>query len=177
VGFLIDKARSLTDPGSRSRTRGCRRLRNASWAVPSLSLGPDALWIQRHLARCSRCRKRLAGWRHIELAFAAVKSQPHALDLLARANTETLRMLEHDLREAPQAQGLAEMRVEPSFLERSFGYRHWASHVAACFVALLLAKAGLFSSLDRLSTDSEKVVRQYYTSHVGDDLAEEVFDS
>ena len=175
--FLNDKVRSFANPEGRDRRRVCRHIRGSYMVALSRRLGPDAPWIQQHLAACPRCRRRLAAWRRVELAFSAVKSQPHRLDLVRRANAGTVKMLSHDLRNAPQAQELAEVRTEPSFLERSGNYRHWATNVAACLVILFLAKSGLFSSFDRLSARSRELVRQYYVDHAGDDLAGEVFDA
>lgn len=174
---LNDTIRSFPYPGSRAQHKGCRHVRRWYLVVLSRRLGPDAAWVQRHLAACPRCRRRVAGWRKVDLALSIVKSQPHHLDLLRQANASTLKMLTHTLRDASQAKELAGAQSEPSFLERSGSYRHWATHAAACFVILFLAKSGLFASFDRLSTGSENLVRQYYTSHAGDDLAGEMFDS
>jgi len=170
---------NLSSPIFRPRTHGkdCRRIRRHCLIALSRRFGPDAAWVRRHLAVCPRCRARLYGWRRVELTMRILKSQPHGLDLLKRANASTIKMLKHDLQEAPQAQELATAQSEPSFLERSVNYRHWATNVAACFVILFLAKSGLFSSLDRLSTGSEQLVRQYYACHAGDDLAGEIFDA
>ena len=174
---LSDRIRSFPYLGSRAQHQGCRHFRR--WYLLALSrrLGPDATWVQRHLAACPRCRRRVASWRKVDLALSIVKSEPRRLDLLRQANANTLKMLTHTLRDAPQAKELAVARSEPSFLERSGSYRHWATHAAACFIILFLAKSGLFASFSRLSTGSEKLVRQYYTSHAGDDLAGEMFDS
>lgn len=175
--FLNDTIRSFPYCGPQAQHKGCRHVRR--WYLVALSrrLGPDAAWVQRHLAACPRCRRRVAGWRKVDLALSIVKSQPHRLDLLRQANASTLKMLTHTLRDAPQAQELVAAKPEPSFLERSGSYRHWATHAAACFVILFLAKSGLFASLSHLSTGSENLVRHYYTSHAGDDLAGEIFDS
>jgi hypothetical protein len=143
----------------------------------SRRIGPDAAWVRRHVAVCPRCRARLYGWRRVELTMRILKSQPHCLNLLQRANASTIKMLKHDLREAPQAQELVATKSEPSLLERSIRYRHWSTNVAACFVILFLAKCGLFTSLDRVTSGSERFVRSYYASRAGDDLAQEVFDA
>jgi len=171
------KGFSFPQLGLRRRPRNCRGIRHSFATVVAHRLGPDATWIQRHLTTCPRCRQRLAAWHRVELALSATKSQPHPLNLLARANADTVRMLSRDLRNRPQAHALAETQAEPSFLDRSVNYRHWATNVAACLVIVFLAKSGLFSSLDRLSAGSEKIVRQYYTNQVGDDLAGELFDA
>jgi len=111
------------------------------------------------------------------MALRVVKSQPHRLDLLKRANAEAVKMLKHDLRDTPQARALENSEPEPSLLERSGRYRHWVTNVAACFAIVLLTKSGLFASLDEVNARGEKFVRQYYTSQVGEDLAQEIFDA
>jgi len=161
----------------RNQGKTCRRIRHRCLMALSRRLGPDAAWVRRHLEVCPRCRARLYGWRRVELTMRILKSQPHSMDLLQRANANTVKMLRHDLREAPQARELVAAKSEPSLLERSMIYRHWSANLAACFVILFLAKCGLFTSLDRVTTSSEKLVRSYYASRAGDDLAHEVFDA
>ena len=175
--FFRDKDESRPIFGPRPRGKACRRIRRRCLMALSRRLGPDAAWVRRHLAVCPRCRARLHGWRRVELTMRILKSEPHCLDLLRRANASTMKMLKHDLQEAPQARELVTAKPEPSLLERSMSYRHWSTNVAACFVILFLAKSGLFVSLDRLTTGSQDFVRSYYASRAGDDLAQEVFDA
>ena len=162
---------------ARSRPAGCRRTRQ--WFVGALrrGLGPEAGWVQRHIAHCPRCRKRAAAWRRVELALRIVKARPHRLGLLQKANAEAVRLLSHDLREEAQAREMIGSRLESPFLTRAVRGRHQMTNVAACIAILFLSKSGLFRSLDRLGAGSEAWVRQYYASQVGDDLAGEVFDS
>ncbi|UCD50716.1 MAG: hypothetical protein JSW27_24740 [Phycisphaerales bacterium] len=175
--FFRNKDQSSQLFGPRTRGKACRRLRRRCLMALSRRLGPDAAWVRRHVAVCPRCRARLYGWRRVELTMRVLKSQPHCLDLLQRANASTIKMLKHDLQEAAQARELVTARSEPSLLERSMSYRRWSTNVAACFVILFLAKSGLFTSLDRVTTGSERLVRSYYASRAGDDLAQEVFDA
>jgi hypothetical protein len=174
---LTGKDKPLSDIGSVSHGRRCRRIRR--WLVASLSrgLGPEAVWVRRHAAACPKCRKRIAAVSTVELALSIVKSQPHQLDLLKRANAHAIGMLKRSLREAPQTRALEDARPEPSFIERSGRYRHHVANLAACLAIVLLTRTGLFSSLDRMNTRGEKFMRQYYAHQVGEDLAEEVFDA
>jgi hypothetical protein len=55
--------------------------------------GLDAPWVRRHVASCPKCQQRLAGLTKVDLALSVIKSQPHRLDLLTRANTAAIRML------------------------------------------------------------------------------------
>jgi hypothetical protein len=162
---------------STSRRRGCKHIRR--WLVVSLrrGLGPEAGWVQRHTAGCPKCQRRIAAVSTVELALSIVKSQPHQLDLLKRANAHAIGMLKHSLQEAPQTRTLENARSEPSFIERSGRYRHQLANLAACLAIVLLTRTGLFCSLDRMSTRGEEFMRQYYARQVGEDLAEEVFDA
>jgi len=155
----------------------CKRTRQ--WLVTTLSrrLGPEAGWVRKNVAACPRCQKRLAALRKVETALSLLRSQPHSLDLLGRANTHTIKVLEHDLRNAPKARKLERSQAEPSFAERFGPYRHSAVNVAACIAIVLLTRTGVFRSLDKMRTEGDRAVRQYYASHIGDDLARELFDA
>jgi hypothetical protein len=111
------------------------------------------------------------------LALSAIKSQPHRLDLLMRANAAAMRMLNHQLREAAQARRLEQAKPEPRLIERFGAYRSAVTNVAACVAILFLTKAGIFSSFDKARTRGQAVIEQYYANQAGEDLAEEVFDS
>ena len=172
-----DSARTYPKSKGASPQRACRR--TSQWWRSSLGrgLGPQAAWVQRHLANCPRCRRRVAALGKVEMALRVVKTQPHRLDLLRRANAEAVKMLKHDLRNAPQARVLKDSEPEPSLLERSGRYRHWATNVAACLAIALLTKSGLFASLGGVTARGEELVQQYYTSQVGEELAQEIFDA
>ncbi len=155
----------------------CKRTRQ--WIGEALShrLGPEAGWVRNHLMTCPRCRKRLAAVRNVETALDLIRSQPHSSDLLGRANASTIRMLKHDLRDAPKARELERTRPEPTLFERFREYHRGAMNVAACLAIVLLTRVGLFSSLDKATTEGRKAVRQYYASHTGEEVAREIFDS
>lgn len=155
----------------------CRSTRQWFAAALSRRLGPEAGWVRRHAATCPRCQRRLAALRNVEMALSLLRSQPQSLDLLGRANAHTIKMLEHDLRDAPKARKLERSRPEPSFVERFGQYRSSVVNVAACIAIVLLTRAGIFSSLDKLSTGGDRAMRQYYTNHIGDDLTRELFDA
>jgi len=132
-------------------------------------------WMQNHIANCPRCQRRLSLAGKVNLALSVMKSQPHTLDLLMRANTQAISVLKHSLREAPKAQKLRTMLPEPKLLERWGKYGQSVANLAACIAVLLLMKIGVFSSMDAFQTQGQKVIRQYYTGQVGKDLADEVF--
>jgi hypothetical protein len=111
----------------------------------------------------------------VNLALSMIKSQPHNLDLLMRANAQAIGVLKHSLRQAPKALKLKTVRPEPRFLERCRKYAHPAANAAACITILLLAKVGVFSSMNKVQTEGQKTMKQYYASRVGEDLADELF--
>ncbi len=138
-------------------------------------LGPAAPWVQRHVATCPRCQRRLAAFGKVDVALSLIKSQPHRLDLLMRANTAAIHMLSRQLREAPEAGELKEARPESSLVERYARYQGTVTSVAACLAILLLTKAGIFTTLDKARTRGEAAMKQYYVNRAGEDLTGEIF--
>lgn len=153
----------------------CRQIRTWLHKAVSIRFGLDADWVQKHIVNCLRCQRRLADVGKVNLALSVLKSQPHELDLLMRANTQAIGVLKHNLRQAPKAKVLRVMQPEPKLLEKWSKYAHSAVNVAACIAILLLMKISVFSSMDELQTQGRKVVKQYYISRVGEDLEDEIF--
>jgi hypothetical protein len=148
-----------------------------TWLYKSINrrIGLDADWVQNHIGKCPRCHQRIASFGKVNLALSVLKSQPHKLDLLMRANTQAIGVLKHSLRRAPKACKLKAMLPEPSLLQRWGKYANPAVNAMACIVILLLMKIGVFSSMNQFQTKSQKVVRQYYTNHVGTEMTDEIF--
>jgi len=153
----------------------CRQIRARLYKAISSRISFDANWVQNHIAGCSRCQRRLAYAGKVKLALSMIKSQPHKLELLMRANTQAIGVLKHSLRRGPKAEKLKTMLPEPKLLERLSKYKHSAVNAAACIAIVLLMKIGIFSSMDRFQTEGEKIVKQYYACQVGQDLADEIF--
>ena len=153
----------------------CRQIRGWIYTAISKSLGPDANWLNEHITRCPRCQQRLISYSKVNLALSFIKSQPHGLDLLMRANTQAIAVLKHNLRSEPKAQELEKKLPEPKMLERCSKYGHSIANLAACFVILLLMKIDVFSSMNQFYNQGQRVMKQYYTRQAGEDLAEEVF--
>lgn len=153
----------------------CRRLRAWLYTTINSRFGPDADWLQNHIANCTRCQRRFVSCGKVNLALSLMKSQPHRLDLLMRANTQAIGVLKHSLRRAPEAHKLKTKLPEPKLLEKwgSLGYS--AASLAACITILLLMKIGIFTSMDKLQTQGQKAIKQYYARQVGEDLADEIF--
>ncbi len=137
--------------------------------------GPEASWLHNHIMYCPRCQRRLVSCGKVNLALSFMKSQPLALDLLMRANTQAIAVLKHSLRREPKAQKLERKLPEPKLLERCSHYGHSVVNLAACILILFLMKIGVFSSMGNLQTQGQKVIKQYYVKQVGGDLADEIF--
>jgi len=153
----------------------CRRIRAWLYETLSRSFGPEANWLNEHITSCPRCQKRLISCGKVNLALSFMKSQPHGVDLLMRANTRAIAVLKHSLRSEPKAHKLEEKLPEPKILERYSRYGQSLANFAACIVILLLMKIGVFSSMDQFNNQGQRAMKQYYTRQVGEDLADEVF--
>jgi hypothetical protein len=155
----------------------CRSIRAWLYKAVSGCVSLNADWVQNHIANCSRCQRRFSSVGKVNLALSIIKSQPHNLDLLMRANAQAIGVLKHSLRNAPKAQKLKAMVPEPKLLERYGKYKHPLANSAACIAILLFMKVGVFSSMGKFQSEGQRVVKQYYDSHVGDDLANEIFSA
>ena len=153
----------------------CKRTRGWLSEAISRRFDPESRWLQKHIANCPRCRSRFVSYGKVNLAISAIKSQPHNLDLLMRANTQTIGVLKHSLRRAEKAVELKEIRPEPKFLEKYSRYTSSALNVAACMTILLLMKIGVFSSMDMFKGQGQKAIKVYYANRIGCDLADEIF--
>ncbi len=158
-----------------NKNNKCRRIRGWLSEAISRHFDPNADWLQNHIKNCPRCQRRLVSYGKVNLALSAIKSQPHKLDLLMCANAQAIGVLKHSLRQAQEAKKLRTIRPEPKLRERCGKYASSAVNVAACIAILLLTKIGVFSSMDTFQTQGQKVIKQYYASHVGKDLADEIF--
>lgn len=82
------------------------------------------------------------------------------------------------------------MLPEPKLLERCSKYKSSIVNVAACIAILFLIKTGVFSSMDkfqlvlrserllrRVVTEGQKVIKQYYASRVGEEIANEILSA
>ena len=153
----------------------CKRIRNWLYSTLDRHVNPESGWLQDHIANCPRCRKRFISCSKVNLALSFIKSQPQNLALLKHANEQAIGVLKHSLREAPRACELKKEQPEPKLLERLSRHLQPVGNLAACATILLLMKTGIFSSMDGFQTRGQKVIRQYYTNQIGEDLAEEIF--
>ncbi len=162
---------------TKKANKSCRAIRNWLGSIMSNSIGLDADWVQKHIAGCPRCQRRLASTGKVHLALSIIKSRPHKLDLLMRANLGALKMLKHSLRDCPKAQKLKRTLPAPKMSEKLLGYRNSIANVAACIAILFLMKTGVFSFMNEVDSQGRKVVKQYYVTQAGEDLANEIFSA
>jgi len=172
---LWARGQTILSPEGKAAAGPCRRIRRRLADSMLRRLGPEAPWVQRHVAHCPRCQKRLAALSRVDMALSVIKSRPHRLDLLRRANSAAVRMLNHSLREAREAAALQQARPEPCLLERCGRYRGSLTNVAACVAILFLTKAGIFSSFGEARTRGEAALKHYYAAQAGEDVAREIF--
>jgi anti-sigma factor RsiW len=153
----------------------CREIRRRLAHSAYRRLGPGAAWVQRHVAQCPRCQRRLAALGKVDLALSTIRSQPHRLDLLRRANSAAVRMLNHDLREHARSRRLEQAQPEPGLMEYCARHQNVITGLAACLAIVILTKAGIFSSFNKVNTHGQSALKQYYADRAGEDLANEVF--
>ena len=153
----------------------CRQLRDRVLRLLADSFTLDRHWIQNHIANCPRCQRRLARLGKVELAISLLKSQPHSLDLLMRANTQAIGVLKHCLRTTAKAEHLRNIRPDLSIIERCSRYKHSFANAAACIAIAVLMKSSAFSSAKMFESKGQKAVEHYYASNAGEDIARDIF--
>jgi hypothetical protein len=155
----------------------CKQVRSYLCGIIADKLIFNKKWVNNHIAKCPRCQNRLAAFGRVESALSIMKSQPHNLDLVLRANNKTICALKKSLRQLPRAQKLATMYPEPTLFERCKVYKNTAVNIAACITILFLMKIGVFSAFDTFQTKGKEAIKQYYTRNVGEDLTKEIFNA
>ncbi len=175
MGIITKIKGSQATSKSDGSANKCRRIRTWLYEAINSRLGLEASWVQQHLANCPRCRQRLAAVGKVSLALSAMKAEPHRTDLLMRANAQAIGVLKHSLRQAPEARKLEKMLPRPGLVETFGKYGHSVANLAACAVILFLMKVGVFSSMGKFQTEGREVVKNYYASQAGQDLANEIF--
>lgn len=160
---------------TQNKNNKCRQIRHWLYDAIKSRLGIEADWAQNHIANCPRCQQRLASLGKVNLALSVIKNQPHNLDLLSRANTQAIGVLKNSLRNSQKAEILKAALPKPTLFCRYRRYASPAAHMAACITILLLAKTGIFASMDKVQTKGLETVKLYYSSQAGQDIADEVF--
>ena len=131
--------------------------------------------MKRIKAQFLRCLQRSVSRSKVNLALSFLKTQPHRLDLLMRANARAIGVQKHCLRKAPKARQLKSILPEPQHLQRCRKYGYSAATFTACIVIIILMKVSVFPFVDKFHIKTQKVLRQYYIRQAGQDLADRIF--
>ena len=153
----------------------CKKVRQRFMSFLSKYISTDASWLQKHISECPRCQKRMAAIGRVNLALSFIKSQSHNLDLLMRANTQTINVLQHSVREVPKAIKLKNALPRPGFSQKLIQCLQPSINMAACILILFLMKSGIFSSIDEFQTQGKKAYKQYYVNRLGEEIADDIF--
>ncbi|MCJ7728822.1 MAG: hypothetical protein MUO27_02935 [Sedimentisphaerales bacterium] len=153
----------------------CRQLKDLICQLLAGRYSLDRHWVRSHITNCPRCQRRLAHLGKVELAISLLKSQPHSLDLLMRANTQAIGVLKHCLRTTTKAEQLRNARPDLSIIERCSRYKQSFANAAACIAIAVLMKSSTFSSAQTFETKGRKAVEHYYASQAGEDIARDIF--
>jgi hypothetical protein len=132
-------------------------------------------WLGKHIATCPRCQRRITDFNRVALAFSLLKTQPHSLDLLMKANTQAVNSLNHKLRTSTKADTLKQMRPEPGWLSVNGKYLQPLINLAACLAFVLLLKIGVFSSMEDFKESGETAVQNYYASRLDEQTYDDIF--
>ena len=162
---------------TQQKTRKCGKIQTWLFSALSRHIGPDADWIQNHIASCPKCRRRLLWASRVNVAMELIRSQPHNLNLLSKANQKTVSVLKHSLRYSDKARKLKQALPEPTLFEKLRKYQRSVANVAACIAILVLMKTGIFSSTENFQKDGRNALKYYYSSHVGDEIADDIFST
>jgi len=153
----------------------CRQIKGLINRFLADSFTLDRHWVRNHVANCPRCQRRIMLLGKVELAMSLLKSQPHRLDLLMRANTQAIGVLKHALRTTPKAEMLRNIRPEPGIIEKLSKYKRSLINAAACIAIAVLMKTSVFSSGQTFERQANKAMEHYYASNAGEDIARDIF--
>jgi hypothetical protein len=153
----------------------CRHIRDDMQKSILSRIGLEKGWLGEHIANCPKCQRRIAGLGKVDLALSLIKTQTHKMDLLMRANEQTLKMLKHSLRDCPKADELRITAPRPNWVLRNHRYISSLTSVAACFAILLLLKCGIFTSIEASQLQGKQTVKQYYAKHLDQDTINDIF--
>lgn len=134
-------------------------------------------WLVGHIANCPRCRQRLNRLGRVDLAFSLLRTQPHHLNLLMKANTQAIGVLKHSLRDMPKAEKLRHAVPDLNWLQRQIRHSSPVINAAACIAVIVLLKMGVFASMQDIQKQGETVVRGYYAKHLDGETVDDLFNA
>lgn len=133
-----------------------------------------ALRLDGHIENCPRCQRKLGLLNRVETAIMLLQSDIHSSGLLAAANAKALKHLTHELRFAPQAEGLRTAEPEPNWFERKRPLIEKVMAVAACAAVMVVIKTGLFSSMQKFRAEGQNAIHHYFASRLDEKTADEL---
>ena len=162
---------------NKNKAKNNKCIRIASWLYRAVNsrFGLEAAWVQNHISQCPRCQMRLASLGRVNLAFSLLRSQPHGIDLLMRANSRAISVLKHSLRYSIKAKKLKKIKPEPNVLDKLNKYHGPFVNAAACIAILLLMKVGFMNSAEKVQNEGRSILKGYYARQVGQEMADEIF--
>ena len=161
----------------KDKNKRFRRIAEWFYKAVNSRFGLESAWVQDHISQCPRCQRRLASLGRVNLAFSLIKSQPHNIDLLMRANSRAISVLKHSLRYSIKAEKLKKIKPEPTMRDKFSRYQGSVVNAAACIAILLLMKTGFANSAKKVEDQSRSILKNYYARQVGQEMADEIFDA
>jgi hypothetical protein len=138
-------------------------------------MGMESGWLAEHVAHCPACQKRTGLHRRVELGLSLIKSQPQTIDLLKTANTQAISTLQRTLREAKKSERLRQSRPRTFWSFPNIRALQPLLGAAACLMVILLVKTSIFTSMNKVRQTGTDVVYSYYTHHLGQEMADDLF--
>ncbi|MBN2212467.1 MAG: hypothetical protein JW709_13805 [Sedimentisphaerales bacterium] len=159
---------------SSEKNNPCRTLRKRFGGVFATALGRYQGRLARHVASCPRCQRRLARLNRVNLALELLRNQVCKLDLLMRANTQTIGVLQRGVRQTKRAEQLRHEKPRPSFYQRIAKCTGAVANAAACFLVLLLMRTGIYSSMEKAQETGQKGLHELYARNLGEETADDI---
>ena len=138
-------------------------------------ISSDNYWLGRHVEHCPSCQKRIELYGRVDMAMGLLKTERHSIDLLARANCQTVNVLRHSLRNTSEAEGLKHVVEEAKWQKKYIPCLSQLSNVAACLLIMICMRAGIFSSIDGLHKQGHNAAKTYYANRLGQSCANDLF--
>lgn len=155
----------------------CRKTRSNLWRIIKNKMSIDSDWIQNHIAVCPKCQRRVLSLGKVDIALSVLKSQPHSLNLLQKANTQAISSLKHSLQQSEKADKLKLAVPKPGIVEQVAPYKGTIGNIAACIAICTLLRIGISSNVPKAQTCGQNIIKNYYAANCGQDLADECFTS
>ena len=162
----------MNDTRHNEHCKSLRAARRGFWASVRQRFSERCL---DHVAHCPRCQKRLAAMQRVELSLCLMRTQPHTMELLGKANTSALKYLTRTSRQTACAEQLRCATHQPHRLEKASPMLERLINVAACLFVVLMIRVGLTNKMFQIKEQGTKVMENYYARNLDPQLFEDVF--